>query len=224
MDDRRIEGIINRLNTGDDPGCSLLRPISEFVDYGKIWRSKPDGSASTSHGCEFFVIRNASGEYVAAVHVMDGESDLYAYVKPGHRRKGIMSQALTDAILPYLRFLGREFQPVTIDSIAGLELAKKVGFSISTDSMAATIDLSQVADVEFPEWEPRRLDEERRREIDREIRMASQMLNRIADEFEFTFAADWPLASTMRALAYDVDDVRLQVQDQVLDQKVDHAQ
>jgi len=224
MKDERIEELINRLNTGEDPGCSLLRPISERVDYGTIWRSKPDGSRDTSYGARFFAIRDASGEYIAAVHDMDGEHDLHAFVKSEHRRKSVMSRALTDVILPYLKSVGRHSQPVTIDGTAGLELAKKVGFSISKDSMSATIDLSQFADVEFPEWEPRALEEDRRKEIDSEIRMASQILKRVADEVEFTFATDWPLASTIRELADEVVDVRLQVQDEVLDQEAEYAQ
>jgi RimJ/RimL family protein N-acetyltransferase len=69
------------------------------------------------------------GTYIGAVYDM-GVNDLHAYMKKDYRKKGYMSNALKNHILPYLFSRGREYQHITYysDNISAKYSALKIGF------------------------------------------------------------------------------------------------
>jgi hypothetical protein len=80
------------------------------------------------------------GLIVAAVYDMNdlyAPSDLHAFVKESHRKKGHLSKAMNDVILPYLYQQGRTQQEVTFEDPSNGDYCKRNwGFSITGPTSA----------------------------------------------------------------------------------------
>lgn len=132
MTDKSIIQIINKLNRYPDfKGCIKVG-IGKNVELGHIWI---DNSIYKHSPKTFFLIKN-DNEYVGAV--LDMKTDLHWVVLPKHRKKGHLTKALKEAILPYIFIqLERENQTISIkESEIGqknfqhsLNTALQVGFS-----------------------------------------------------------------------------------------------
>ncbi|PWJ47223.1 hypothetical protein CLV98_1682 [Dyadobacter jejuensis] len=98
-----IRKYINRLNNKKASETIFTRQISKTVDFAKVWIRQPrvtDVGINDGGRFEFFFIKNEFNEYVGAVYFMP--NDLHWYIIPKYRKKGYLSNALGESILPYL--------------------------------------------------------------------------------------------------------------------------
>ena len=116
MTEREIRKYIDRLNNGKASESIFTRQISENVDVAKVWSAQPKMTDSIDGNFgpyRFFFIKNESKEYVGAV--LDMNRDLHWYIVPKHRKKGYLTTALKESILPYIFYDERNTQRLTIE-------------------------------------------------------------------------------------------------------------
>jgi hypothetical protein len=115
MTEKEIRKYINLLNKGVAVDSIFLRQINQLVEVAKVWSAEPkitDNISGNFCSYRFFFIKNELKEYVGAV--FDMHNDLHWYIVPKFRKKGNLSRALKEAILPYI-FEERETQKISID-------------------------------------------------------------------------------------------------------------
>jgi hypothetical protein len=117
MTAKSITTIINGLNKNPNYKNCIKYSISNTVDLAHIWI---ENSICKHSPKTFFLIKN-DHEYVGAV--VDMGTDLHWVVLPKYRKKGHLTKALKEAILPYI-FIHLERENQTI-SIKGSEIGKK---------------------------------------------------------------------------------------------------
>jgi hypothetical protein len=117
MTAKSITTIINGLNKNPNYRNCIKYSISNTVDLAHIWI---ENSICKHSPKTFFLIKN-DHEYVGAV--VDMGTDLHWVVLPKYRKKGHLTKALKEAILPYI-FIHLERENQTI-SIKGSEIGKK---------------------------------------------------------------------------------------------------
>lgn len=136
MTEKEIRKYINLLNKGVAEELIFLRQINHFVEVAKVWTKEPkitDNISGNFCSYRFFFIKNELKEYVGAV--FDMYDDLHWYIVPKFRKKGYLSRALKEAILPYI-YEERETQKISIDRYAigmvnyinSKKVALKLGF------------------------------------------------------------------------------------------------
>ena len=136
MEINYFKSLIYKLNHNQTRSLIHLRPLSETVDFAKVWEEKPkptDKIASPGGPYKFYFIKNDQGTYVASI--LDMWHDLHWFVLPGYRRKGHLTKALKETILYHL-FQEREEQRITIDEnaiglknfLASEKVALRLGF------------------------------------------------------------------------------------------------
>lgn len=114
MTDRYLKLLINKLNNKKTDGLIFLRPLSDTVDFAKVWTEKPrptDNITTPDGPFKFYFIKNNEGFYVATI--LDMRHDLHWFVLPSHRKQGHLTKALKDIVLFHL-FQDRKEQRVTI--------------------------------------------------------------------------------------------------------------
>lgn len=133
MTAKSIIAIINILNRNPNYKNCIKHSISNTVELAHIWI---ENSRHNHRPQTFFLIKEGN-EYVGAV--VDMITDLHWVVLPKHRKKGHLSKALKEAILPYIFIhFERENQTISIklseigqkNYLNSLSTALKVGFSI----------------------------------------------------------------------------------------------
>ena len=137
MKNNTLKSLIDKLNKKPMRENIFLRPIGSNVKYAKVWLGKvrPSDSIVTPGPYEFYFIANEHGFYIGLV--LDMYSDLHWFVSPVFRKKGYLTKALTEAILPHLfQKDNRGIQRITIDKgflglksfLASEKVALKIGF------------------------------------------------------------------------------------------------
>jgi hypothetical protein len=96
MTAKSITTIINGLNKNPNYRNCIKYSISNTVDLAHIWI---ENSICKHSPKTFFLIKN-DHEYVGAV--LDMKIDFHWVVLPKHRKKGYLTTALKEAIIPYL--------------------------------------------------------------------------------------------------------------------------
>ncbi len=107
-----IQKIIRRANNPIGDELIQTLPISITVSFAKVWTGKQWNNPA-AFGLEpfhFYLIKNKESEYVAAI--LDMTSDLQWYVTPKHRKKGHLTKALNEVILPYILKNREELYPI----------------------------------------------------------------------------------------------------------------
>lgn len=103
MTEKEIRKYLDRLNNSKDVKTIFKRKISPSVEIAKVWESVPklnDKIDSDYQPSFFFFIKNENQDYVGAV--LDMGFDLHWYILPRFRKKGYLTKALKEAIIPYL--------------------------------------------------------------------------------------------------------------------------
>ncbi len=124
MTNKKIQYYINVLNNNDKEIILFKRKISKNVELVKIWDDnhfENDSIVCNYDPLKFFFIKNELGDYVGAVYVMI--NDLYWYINKKHRNNKYMSNALREAVLPYL-FMKEKRKSINI-SIDSCQLSEK---------------------------------------------------------------------------------------------------
>ncbi len=198
MTEKEIKKYIDRLNNKKGQESIFIRPISETVEIGKVWCELPkiNNSISNSSSYRFFFIKNNLGIYVSAV--LDMNSDLHWYVLPKERKKGMLTTALKETILPYI-FYEREEQRITIKLEIGEEnyansksVALKLGFNPTNEQQTEFL----LRKTEF-DWSCENLNEqnsqignERVQVLRKRVNYASQILRKVSDELLMAYEDD----------------------------------
>lgn len=146
MTNESIEGYIDSLNRNEF-SCFIFRSmLSDKVDFAKVWAEEPQGNVSNEGSYKFYFIKNNEGIYVAAV--LDMYADLHVFVKSEHRKKGHLSSAINEVILPHIGRTGREKQIVTFQEPSiGEYCVRNWGFSM-TGELSAEKSLTCYHDLE----------------------------------------------------------------------------
>ena len=115
MTEKEIRKYIDRLNNGKSKESIFIRPLSDTVVISKVWSEQPkptDSIIGNFSSYRFFFIKDNFGKYVGAI--LDMYSDLHWYISPKHRKKGHLTKALIETVLPYIFYDEREKQRITI--------------------------------------------------------------------------------------------------------------
>lgn len=139
MTDKYIIKLINSLNRKPDQKDCIKHSISKNVELAHIWI---ENSIYKHSPKTFFLIRNEN-EYVGAV--LDMITDLHWVILPKHRKKGYLTNALKEAIIPYL-FSVVERKKLNI-SINELEIGK-INYKDSSNT-ALKVGFKKVDDKSF---------------------------------------------------------------------------
>jgi hypothetical protein len=133
MTDKHIIQLINKLNRFPNHKECVKVGIGKNVELAHIWYQS--GFSDSHVPYTYFLIKDNNDKYIGAV--LDMTHDLHWVVLPKHRKKGHLSQALRNIILPYLLEETDRFeQKITIkrNEIGetnyqnSLRVALKVGF------------------------------------------------------------------------------------------------
>ncbi|MBB2145725.1 hypothetical protein GM921_09525 [Pedobacter sp. LMG 31464] len=197
MKTSQFQSLLNRLNKRTEHKDIFLSPLSKTVDYGKYWDELPTPKMSISSGdgpYSFYFIKNEHGVYVAVV--LDMCTDLHWYVGPKHRKKGILTNAMAQVILPDLS-TGRETQQISIDPQqlseeeveASQAVALNLGF-VFRDSgdrgFVYELDLAKLKKRK-PSMASKGMSEERLKELKRKLNYHSRSLWVIESEVAAAF-------------------------------------
>jgi hypothetical protein len=127
----KLLSLVNQLNRNPNSKNIIRHTISDNVDFAHIWIND---TFYEHRPKTFFLIKNEE-EFVGIV--FDMVTDLHWTIKPKHRKKGHLTKALKEVILPYIFLnLERDEQIISIDEneigkknyINSSKLAKAVGF------------------------------------------------------------------------------------------------
>lgn len=152
MTDESIEKLIDSLNMKEGNDLVVLSELSTSIDSARVRIKLP--KSADEYWLPFYFIKDKAGVYVGAVHDMGNDissvstgSDLHVFVKTDHRRKGHLSQAMNEVILPHLYQSGRKKQRITFtEQKIGQYVERNWGFTIINDTVAEK-DLSCYAKV-----------------------------------------------------------------------------
>lgn len=186
MTNRDLLSLLRVLNSGKYEDKIFLRKIGSGVYLAKVWTNFPRISKTTFPAQDFFFVKAESQNvFVAAVNDM-GESNLHWVVAPKFRRKGYLSSALRNVILPWL-FQSRDKQLITVDSNRSKTLAKKLGFT-ELDEITLELTFDDVLGFDwgyFDEIAP--FSQERRKLLKDRANYAFDLLKMIRDELDIRY-------------------------------------
>ncbi len=134
MTHESILSLVDQAQSGVAADRIFIRPLADNVDFALVWDAEPAGRSANESNYRFYFVRDESGKYVGAVEDLVG--DIHAVTKAEHRRKGIMTRALVDVVLPHIFSQGRTVQCTRICSPEGRALALKIGFRPLADDWA----------------------------------------------------------------------------------------
>jgi len=196
MTEKYLKSLLDKLNKHKTNGLIFLRPLSESVDFAKVWteKPKPTEEISNSGPYDFYFIKNNDGVYVATV--LDMYRDLHWFVFPSFRGQGHLSIALKNTILFHL-FRDRDEQRITIDIHAigptnfkqSENVALRLGFkkTNSGNDSEYMIFKDQFQSLNDIEGNNTIISEERIEELKKQINYISRSLWLVQTECEMSF-------------------------------------
>lgn len=189
MTNYKLNSFLKQLNSGK-MDLIHLRPLSAAVDYAKVWYyTKRRKKWSYPFGPDpVYFIKDAAGNYVAAIYDMG--YDLHWYVSSKHRKKGYLTTAMKDIILPHL-FQTKNEQRITISSMklskenhkASLRVALSFGFQ-PTDDDTYVLKSEQYQKQGFIAGENLGMEMERVKQLQKQIRFLTSSMKMIHTEIE----------------------------------------
>ncbi|WP_323758278.1 hypothetical protein [Roseivirga sp.] len=194
---RDIRKYIDLLNKGNIEEVIFLRPISENVDLAKVWHRQSRKTGGVVCSLDFFFIKNEDEIYIGAI--LDMCDDLHWYIVPKQRKKGYLTRALTNEVLPYIFLNGRESQRITVSPGLGRlaylnskSVATKVGFkSIDKEE---SVFLLEERDESFQDKTIQErnmgLSKDRCEILKRRVNDLSKELHKISDELKMAYGDD----------------------------------
>lgn len=192
MTSKDLRVLLDRLNKGKFNGLIHLRPLSNTVNFGKVWTKvikKTDRIFNLDGPGNFYFINNDDGVFVAAV--LDMNTDLHWFVNSKFRNKGYLTNAMKDTILPHL-FQSRDRQRVTIDEnsigrknyLSSRNVALNLGFTQDINGCEFFIDADKVNCNLLFSGENRLLPKDRLEQLMKEVNYLGRSLWLIHSEIE----------------------------------------
>jgi len=215
MTHESILSLIDQAQSGAAVDRIFIRPLADNVDFALVWEAEPAGHSANESSYRFYFVRDESGKYVGAVEDLVG--DIHAVMTEGHRRKGIMTRALIDVVLPHIFSQDRTVQRTRICSPEGRRLALKVGFRETGDDWAE-INAAEVRPRIFPTATLPPLDAARSAAVSTRIRMAAKCMRdaaegllhragaKVIEQLEFAARSIDSLVDGDKAFETDFDD------------------
>lgn len=221
MREREIRKYIDRLNKGMAKESIFTRQINKNVEVAKVWSEQPkmtDNIVGNFGSYRFFFIKNEFNEYIGAV--LDMYHDLHWYIIPKSRKKGYLTIALKESILPYLFYEERESQRITID---GGSIGEKN--YLNSKSVAIKLGFKPINEIETEfelnkddfNWDNVNLDEtnsqintERFDKLKKRAFFLFKALYKISDELLMAFDDDRGLkevANEVRKYTWKIEDL-----------------
>lgn len=117
MTNEDLDVYIQQLNAAPFSDNIFTRNLSSKVIWAKVWKKVPtidDKPDPYSYPYKMFFIKNEKEIYVGVVLDM-GSRDLHWYIQKDHRKRGYMTRALRETILPFIFYEERDTQRLTID-------------------------------------------------------------------------------------------------------------
>lgn len=184
MKDEEIENIIDSVNDGSSIDYVFSHPLKDNVSFAKVWSHEAEQRIREFTGYNFYLIRDDNRQCIGAIFEM-GEFDLHGWMKESFRRKGLMSKALREIVLPHIFSNGRREQKITFRSgdVPALALIKKVGFDILEETKAM-ISAGAVPRVEFDPIVHTGIDADRAKLLETKLLHAACALRMVRDELE----------------------------------------
>lgn len=178
MSDDTIRDLLRKLNSGKGKNIVYRNSIGGNVEIAKVWIWK--GREYLYKNQDFFLIRNEGGKYVAAIY---GKNKFHWYSLFEERRKGYLSNALRNYVIPFLWGINRHpiEEPFEISINRGvgprnfdssLALAKSIGFKVDeTANYKTNLSLSYDdftdEDLAAPDLTPNISSESRKRLLEK---------------------------------------------------------
>jgi len=224
MTEKEIRKYIDRLNSGKGLESIFTRPISRTVEVSKVWPAQPKTTDSIIGGLitsyRFFFIKNTLDDYVGAI--LDMNNDLHWYIKPIHRKKGHLTKALNESVLPFLFYEERERQRITIQKGIGKDnytnsknVAVKLGFKPinedHTEFLLEKTDFNWEYENLIEQVKP--IDSERIEVLRKRVNYVSKVLSKVSDELQIAYNEDKNLSevsSNVKSYVWKMEDLQLQ--------------
>jgi len=211
MTNQYLNSLISKLNKRQLNELIQLRPLSDTVDFAKIWRRKPRPVHTRALGdgpLNYYFIKDQKGYYVGIVH--DMQTDLHWFVLSKYRGKGFLTNSLKEVILPHL-FQDREEQLITIDEyhtgkkhfLASEKVALSLGF-VKCDDTKYRLAGDQYKYRNPIKGHNTELTKKRIDDLDKQINYLSRALWVIQTEIEMKMG----VSDYSRALKQLVDDIK----------------
>ena len=197
MTEKEIHKYIVRLNNLKPVKTIFKRKISPTVEIAKVWKNRPKRSDKIQTDFRpyfFFFIKNERQEYIGAVY--DMEDNLHWYVLPKYRKKGYLTKALKEAIIPYIFDYRREDSKIQISISASessysdsVNVAKSLNFK-QVDQCGLTFELHE-NDFDFSNSklivENQKMSKDHMEELVKNFQFHYRSLLMISNELEMTF-------------------------------------
>jgi hypothetical protein len=199
------------------------REIGLNVDMAKVWEKRALKKGLTFHDCysrDVYFIRNEKNKYIGAVYDMG--HDLHWYIQKSYRKKGYLTKAMNDIILPFLfNYKSLSTLNITINKNdissesyeASVRVAKSLGFKSenSLNYILADVDIYNDSVVE------KNIDitSQRENEIKEDMLFMYKKTQMLADEVEMHYGCEKEvhmlreIASNLNNWFYRLEDIML---------------
>jgi hypothetical protein len=191
MTEQYLKSTLVKLNKGTLIDQFFLRQLKSNVELGFLWDEKPHPTMEVCFGdgpYNLYVIKNEDGLYVGAV--LDMSQDLHWFILPAFRKKGYLTNALKEVILPHL-FQNRTEQKITVDtyrlSDKNVEASESVSLAVGFEPIGAMEYLLKAGDyakTKVIAAKPKGLSDERLMILRKRLNYLSRSLWTIENEVE----------------------------------------
>jgi len=187
-----IKRILDDRNKNKFAGILITRRLSEKVQLAKIWAAplSPDENIPP---IQAYLVQKEK-QYIGLV--IEEDEGPYAFMRPAFRKKGFMSNALRQVILPHMLqqkpLLRLYLSAAKLGSDRQLNFAKKLALSVGFEllkeepgSLRLVLDASRLKEHVFIKGENERLPKERLNALKKQIRYAASVLSMVQTELEY---------------------------------------
>lgn len=187
MTDETLDKIIRGINDGTLQRQAFLRKLKDNVSIGIVWPDPSGQAVFPERRYTMFFIKEKRA-FVGTVLDMEWINDLHTYTLPEHRKKGHMTKALKEIILPYLVGIVRTEQCVTFQPQYA-DYNKNLGFQITSDR-SGVITRSDLAPCMIPQPKKIRCDQARAESLKLRAMECANLVGMLLDEIRMLHAAE----------------------------------
>ncbi|MDX2362389.1 MAG: hypothetical protein QNK23_16390 [Crocinitomicaceae bacterium] len=220
MTESTILKYIDLLDSGLSNELIFTRNLSDTVLLAKVWDHEPrfdEKIPFNSPSYNFYFIKNESEKVIGAIQ--DAGADLHWVIIEEERKKGHLTKALKEIIIPYIFcYLERDVQRITISRGIGSEnyqnskgVALSLGFiPVDVDQTEFELSFENFAkEIKCHDGNDVKISAERFKTLRKRIRYASSVLEKVSDELLVCLGDD----KGLQDLANEVKYINLKIED-----------